>query len=186
MPGRTSGAWRAAHHRSRSGRGDSQRGRHWFASDSAALRRRRREAFAPAGHRRDTGHARRGSEPARPFADPRRVQGQGCVHAQHTGQQPGGQGQHRSGIPVQALRAHEHVAQPAGCLHQVGSLTALRQPGVPRSAPEPGRIRRRPPPFPGVHRQRVQPQSDQPGHRNHHEQPAHGCAVHCAQLPAHR
>ena len=62
----------------------------------------------------------RGREPARPFADPRGLQGEWHAHAQHAGLQPLGQGDDRRGIPAQTLRPDEHGPEPAWRFHPLG------------------------------------------------------------------
>ena len=59
----------------------------------------------------------------------------------------------------------EHGTQPARRLHPLRPAASPSEPGIPRAAAEPGRIRRTAASVPGVHRQRLQPEPDQPRHR---------------------
>ena len=63
--------------------------------------------------------------------------------------------------------------------------TALRQPRVPRAAAQPGRLRRAAAQLPRVHRQRVQPQPDEPRHGAHPQRKLRGRAADRAELPEH-
>ena len=73
----------------------------------------------------------------------------------------------RPGVSSHPFRPHEHGAVTAVPVHPQLRGVQTRQHRIPRSAPEPGRIRPTTSQFPGHHRQRLQPEPHQPGHRAH-------------------
>ena len=86
--------------------------------------------------------------------------------ARHAERARGGlarQGADRARVRAPAERADEHGAEPARGLHPLGPGAEPRQHRVPCPAAQPRRLRRAAPRLSGDHRQRLQPQPDEPG-----------------------
>ena len=96
----------------------------------------------------------------------------GREDAEHASPTRLGQGRHRPGVPADAQRADEHGAVAAGRLHAQRPGAALRRTSSTTcSRCQPGRLRRAAARLRRLHRQRVQPQPDQP-RLGAHPQPA--------------
>ena len=158
-----------ASERRRDARGGAVRRQHRLAADPAAVGHRRRprccsEHGIPVVRR----PARRRRQPAGPSADPRGLQGAGRSHAQHAGEQPGG-ARRRSAWNTLLKRSGPMSMAPSqlGAFTRSDARRAHRQHRVPRAAAEPRRLRRAAARLPRLHRQRLQPQPDQPRHGAH-------------------
>ena len=84
------------------------------------------------------------------------------------------QGGDRARVRAAADRSDERGAEPARGVHPLGAGQEPRQHRVPRAAAEPRRLRRAAARLPGDHRQRLQPQPDEPGTGGHRERPGRG------------
>ena len=154
----------------RADRGDAEPGRRdrschrrdRHAADPAALGHRRAVAVAGERHHRAQSPSRRRRKPAGPPADPRCLRRRRCAHAQHSGQLAMGQGDDRPRIRVQAKRADEHGAVAARCLHEEPAGAGPRRSRVPRAAALARCLRRAAACVQRLHRQRLQPESDEP------------------------
>ena len=137
-----------------------RRDRH--AADPPALGHRRAVAVAGARHRRAQGPSRRRRKPAGPPADPCCLRRRRCAHAQHPGQLAMGQGDDRPRIRAQAKRADEHGAVAARRLHEEPAGAGPRRSRIPRAAALARCLRRAAACVQRLHRQRLQPESDEP------------------------